>query len=147
VVAETIIIEFIGDASKLEPAVNVLESLGKIDAKSVEAFKKANAELAKKTEITKKTTEANKAQLKSFEDIRRGADKMADAFQQGFSEGVVDALNEAGVSVEQFASKLKKASEESLKKKLRDIVGKGKCLVMIFMIWEMDKNATEIWCI
>lgn len=128
--AEQIIIEFVGDSSKLEPAVNILEQLGQIDAKAADSFRKGNAELSKRSEALKKVTAEEQKQIKTLKDVEKGVDSLANSFIDGFQEGVVEALSEAGVGAHEFEKALKgikssadetTSSQDSLKKQLREM--------------------------
>jgi hypothetical protein len=129
-VAEQIIIEFIGDASKLAPAIDVLENLGQIDAKAAQSFRNSNAELAKRETTLKKVTAEEHKQVKTLKDVEKAMDSLANSFIEGFQEGIVDSLAEAGVSVKDFEKSLKglsnqtdtaASSQDSLKKQLREM--------------------------
>jgi hypothetical protein len=106
-VSEQILIEFIGDSTQLEPAVNILEGLGQIDARAAESFRKSNAELQRKAAITRQVVQEEQRQIKTIKDLEKSVDQLSNAFIEGFQEGIVEALNEAGVSLEEFQKALK----------------------------------------
>jgi hypothetical protein len=107
-VPEQIIIEFIGDASKLAPAVDVLEQLGQIDAKAAQSFRASNAELAKRETILKKTNAEEQKQVKTINDVGKSVAKLGSTFKQAFEAEIMTAIDEAGISIEEFEAALKK---------------------------------------
>lgn len=129
--AEQIIIEFISDATGLEPAIDQLEKLGTVDKATAAAFKATNAELAKRTAAVKATTAATQQSAnttkKSINDVDAAVKNLTNDFVQGFQEGVNEALKEAGVSAEEFSEALKNGGTEvdkattSVRTRLREI--------------------------
>ena len=76
ITTEQILIEFIGDASKMEPAIDQLEKVGLVDKAQAENFKKVNAEyenrakaINKNTEATKKSNDENSKAIKGLDDL------------------------------------------------------------------------------
>jgi hypothetical protein len=127
---ERIIIEFVGDTTELEPAIDQLEALGKIDKKSADAFRATNkAILDRKKELdslsasqskqskqvaetTNKYEQLSKALQKANQTLLKGA---SSEMIQGFYEGIGDALDEAGISADVFTDKLKANAIEAEK--------------------------------
>lgn len=104
--AEQIIIEFIANTDGLAPAVDQLEKLGQIDKATAATFKATNAELAKRQATLKanaSTTQAAASSTKkSIDDVDKAVKNLTNDFLAGFQEGVNKALQEAGVSMDEF---------------------------------------------
>lgn len=107
---EQVIIEFIPDFTKLDSGLDSVAKTGKVD---VSAFK----DIQKSIDAT-----ANDAQglVKTFKDVAGASVKMGQSVENAFASGVQDALDEAGVSVTEFADALKKTNQPAvtLKKEL-----------------------------
>lgn len=142
ITTEQILIEFIGDASKMEPAIDALEKVGVVDKAQAENFKKVNAEyenrakaINKNTEATKKSNDENTKAIKGLDDLSKklstlGKDGLKSGLgqiEQGIQEGIIDALNEAGLTVDEFTGKLVSvpgktdSANKSLKAQLREL--------------------------
>ena len=108
---EQVIIEFIPDFTKLDSGLDAVAKTGKVD---VSAFK----DIQKSIDAT-----ANDAKglVKTFKDVAGASIKMGQSVENAFASGVQDALDEAGVSVEDFAEALKNANKPvvSLESQLR----------------------------
>lgn len=124
--AETVIIEFIASTEGLAPAVDQLERLGQIDKATATTFKATNAELKAREATLKATGTATKAATdstkKSIADVDAAVKNLTNDFVQGFQEGVVEALKEAGVSAEQFQAAIAGAGTET-KRTIRETSG------------------------
>lgn len=76
---ENVIIEFTAETSGLAPAIDQLEALGKIDKASANIFKQTNAELGKRAQVTKLTSEEFKKTGLTLEQLaaklRKGGDE------------------------------------------------------------------------
>jgi hypothetical protein len=114
--ADQILIEFTADTSGLDPAINQLEKLGTIDKASAASFKATNAEYAKREQVLKatgKAAEQSGAQTKkSIDEVDAAVKRLTEDFVKGFDEGVIEALAEAGVSVDQFNAAMAKAGAQ-----------------------------------
>lgn len=128
---EQVIIEFISDTSQLAPGIDQLEKIGKVEKSQAEDFKKTNTEINKQVAALKNIETVNNAigksgttLKKSITDVVAATKGMSQAFTKDFKEGAVQALKEAGVSVEQFEKALEGATTEgkSLKAQLREMV-------------------------
>jgi hypothetical protein len=133
-VAEQVIIEFVGDTSKLEPAIDILAKAGQVSEKDAAAFKKLNTEGSK---AMAGVNAGSKTAIKSLGDVEKSAKKLATTFEDEVAAGIKDALDDAGVTVDEFTDALNKAGgsvsdlvEEAkqlsatavpLKKQLKDI--------------------------
>ena len=110
---EQVIIEFIPDFTKLDSGLDAVAKTGKVD---VSAFK----DIQKSIDAT-----ANDAQglVKTFKDVAGASVKMGQSVENAFASGVQDALDEAGVSVNEFADALKKTNPQAvtLKKELQQL--------------------------
>ncbi len=125
--AEQILIEFIGDASQLQPAVDVLEQMGQIDAKAADSFRKSNAELTKKVDAFKKVnTEAGK-QIKTLKDVETGVNNLSDAFSDALGDSVLKGITDVSDKMATLQKRAKEtgksvleivAAQEQLKQKL-----------------------------
>lgn len=111
--AETILIELVVDDSQLEPALDRLEKMGLIDAKMANGFRQTTAEINKQATAINKDTAAVGSLKKTFADLASTANKIGGDFEQGFAQGVMDALKEAGITLEQFIEKLKEGPKEA----------------------------------
>ena len=56
--ADQVVIEFIVDTTQIESAIDLLEKIGQVDAKTAADFKKANAEINKQSSAIKATAAA-----------------------------------------------------------------------------------------
>lgn len=101
---EDVLIKFEVDYSELDKAIASLEKTGKLDSKVAGSF--SNASKAIST-----TTTDTQGLIKTFKDVSTSAIKMGKSVEDAFSSGMQDALDEAGVSVEQFGDALKKANK------------------------------------
>ncbi len=125
--AEQILIEFIGDASQLQPAIDVLEQMGQIDSKAADSFRKSNVELSKKVDAFKKVnTEAGK-QIKTLKDVEVGVTNLSDAFHDALGDTVLKGIGDVGDKMATLQKRAKDAgksvleivaAQEQLKQKL-----------------------------
>lgn len=106
--AETqqVIVEFIIQDEQLETAIDQLERTGVIDAKLAGAFKQTTAEINKQAQAIKADAAATAPLKKNLEDINKITKNVSQSFMEGFQEGVIDTLKEAGVSVKEFTDAL-----------------------------------------
>jgi hypothetical protein len=126
-VAEQIIIELLVDDSQLLPAIDLLEKTGQIDAKLANGFRQTTAEINKQAQAIKADAAATAPLKKNLEDISKATKSVSQSFMQGFQEGVIDTLKEAGVSVKEFTDALGTGGTEvqgpveSLRQRLRTL--------------------------
>lgn len=127
--AEQVIIEFIADTTKLQPATDQLEQQGKVTKQNNEEFKKTNTELLKQQKaleqidvINKKIESSGKVTKQNLADLARIIKSQSGDFQKQIQRGVVDALHEAGVSVEEFSNALENAVSPTIKQRLKELV-------------------------
>jgi ribosome-binding protein aMBF1 (putative translation factor) len=124
---ERIVLEFSADTTKLQPAIDQLESLGEIDKKSADSFRKTNAEIATRTKTLQtlsteqgKVTQSTQQIATGYEKLSQSLSKTTDKILDGasgemveqFALGISDALNEAGISAEQFSDKMQEAFQK-----------------------------------
>lgn len=131
-VTQQVLIEFTSSTEGLAPAVDQLERLGQIDKATAAAFKATNAELKAREATLKATATSTKAATdstkKSIADVDAAVKTLTNDFVQGFQEGVIETLKEAGVSAEQFSEAIKSGGAEvektttSIRGRLREIV-------------------------
>lgn len=125
--ADQVVIEFIVDTTQIESAIDLLEKIGQVDAKTAADFKKANAEINKQSSAIKATAAATVPLKKSIEDVNRATKSMTASFMQGFEQGVIESLKEAGVTLDEFLAALKNgpqvaaAGTESLRQRLKNL--------------------------
>lgn len=125
--AETILIELIVDDSQLQPAIDLLEKTGQIDSKLANGFRQTTAEINKQAQAIKADATATAPLKKNLEDINKITKNVSQSFMQGFQEGVIDTLKEAGVSVQEFTEALGtgatevQGATESLRARLKNL--------------------------
>lgn len=127
---ETILIEFVTNDDQLKESEQRLADLGKVEKSNADQFKAANTEINKQTKALK-DLEAVNSQIgksgtnlkKTIADVSTAVKGMSSTFQKEFKAGAVQALKEAGVSLEQFESALQNtgAASDSLKSQLRSM--------------------------
>lgn len=124
---QTVVVQLILDDSQLTPALEQLENAGAIDAKLAGAFKQTTAEINKQAQAIKADAAATAPLKKNLEDINKITKNVSQSFMQGFQEGVIDTLKEAGVSVKEFTDALGTGGTEvqkpveSLRSRLRTL--------------------------
>lgn len=134
-VTQNVIIEFITDTSKLEPAVDQLEQIGKIEQGQAASFKATNTEINKQAEALKKVAAVNqqidatgKVTKKNVSDLANSVKGMSATFQKEFKKGVIDGLKQAGVSIKEFEKQVETSFDKTetatltLKSQLRQMV-------------------------
>lgn len=134
-ITQNVIIEFITDTSKLDPAVDQLERIGKVEAGQAAAFKATNTEINKQAEALKKVAAVNqqidatgKVTKKNVSDLAASVKGMSGVFQTEFKKGVIDGLKQAGVSIKEFEKQIgssfdmAEGSSRSLRSQLRAMV-------------------------
>lgn len=134
-VTQNVIIEFISDTSKLEPAVDQLERIGKVEQGQAAAFKTTNTEINKQAEALKNVSKVNdqisqtgKVTKKNVSDLAAAVKGMSGTFQKEFKAGVIDGLKQAGVSIKDFEKQVNSSFDKtetatlSLRSQLRQMV-------------------------
>jgi len=129
--AEQVLIEFVADTSKLQPGVDQLEKMGKVEKSQAENFKATNTELQKQVTALN-AVNASAAKIgqtgvplkRTLIDINNQVKGLSVTFMKDFQQGANDALKEAGVSAQEFEEALNKVTGEtsSLKTQLREMV-------------------------
>lgn len=111
---EDVLIKFEVDYTELDNAISSLEKTGKLDPKVAQSFSQAQKA------ISSTASDAN-GLINQFKNVASASVKMGKSVENAFGAGVQDALDEAGVSVDQFTAALKNATKPatSLKKELR----------------------------
>lgn len=119
-VTQNVIIEFITDTSKLDPAVDQLERIGKVEQGQAAAFKATNTEINKQADALKKVAAVNqqidatgKVTKKNVADLATAVKGMSSTLQNEFKKGIVDGLKQAGVSVKEFEKTLDSSFDKS----------------------------------
>lgn len=124
---QTVLVQLILDDSQLESGIDMLERTGAIDAKLANGFRQTTAEINKQAAAIKADAAATAPLKKNLEDINKVTKNVSQSFMQGFQEGVIDTLKEAGVSVKEFTDALGTgatevtAPTESLRQRLRNL--------------------------
>lgn len=127
IVAETILIEFQVEDGQLVSAIDLLEKTGQIDTKLANGFRQTTAEINKQAQAIKSDAAATAPLKKNLEDVNRATKSMTQEFMEGFEEGVIDTLKEAGVSVKEFTDALTTGqtevtgASESLRQRLKNL--------------------------
>jgi hypothetical protein len=110
---QEVLIDFKVDYSELTTAQEQLAKSGKIDDKGFAAVSKSIS----------KTAADTKGLIQEFKKVATTATQMGKSVENAFGAGVQDALNEAGVSVDEFSAALVKANAptKTLKAELREL--------------------------
>jgi len=113
---EDVLIKFEVDYTELDNAISALEKTGKLDPKTAAQFNQTSKAI---TNVGADTAEL----IKTFKDVAGASVKMGKTVEAAFGAGVQDALDDAGVSVEEFGAALKKANAPAvtLKKELAQL--------------------------
>ena len=141
-----ILVEFIADFTKLESGVDKLVNDGTISkemgalfndaGKSLDQFSNKFANLPKNIadplqkilkpaldQAKKNINALSTSGIKDLGELKKRVEGITNSFTQGFGEGVKTALDEAGISMEEFNKELKKLveTEGTVKQELREI--------------------------
>jgi len=110
---QEVLIDFKVDYSELTKAQEQLAKSGKIDSADLAKFGKAISSTATDT----------KGLITEFKKVATTATQMGKSVEAAFGAGIKDALDEAGVSVDEFSEALKKANApvKSVKTELREL--------------------------
>jgi len=110
-----VLVELVPEASKVEATIEQLAKKGQITDAAAQAYTKGNAELQKRNTLlasteqnTRKVTEAQKQQIPTIGAVEKAIASMVDEFMIGVGEGIKEAAQEAGISVEQLLEKVQK---------------------------------------
>jgi hypothetical protein len=109
---EQVLIEFIADYAGFEPAIDMLERTGQVDAQIASSFKQTNAEINKQAQALRNVSQASADETKSIDQMDKRMKSFLKNAIEGFQEGMMDALNDAGVSLEEFNKALQNAGTE-----------------------------------
>lgn len=101
---EDVLIKFEVDYTELDSAIAALEKTGKLDPKISESFKNTSRAISS-------TATDTKGLIAEFKNVSNSAIKMGKSVEDAFSSGIKDALDEAGVSVDEFGAALKNANQ------------------------------------
>lgn len=101
-----ILIEFVADYSQLDKAIDTLEQLGQVDAKSAEAFRKTNAAMKDRAAAMKGVQDATSKELNSLTQLDAKTRKFVESFVEGFSEGIITELQDAQSEIDKLKAKL-----------------------------------------
>lgn len=112
---EQVLVEFVADYAGLEPAIDMLERTGQVDASLAQSFKQTNAEINKQATAIRNTAQATKQETQSIDQMDKRMKSFLKSAIEGFQEGVNDALKEAGVSMDDFTNALKKGGADGIK--------------------------------
>lgn len=110
---QEVLIDFKVDYSELTKAQEQLVKSGKIDT----------ADFAKISKAVSTTATDTKGLIAEFKKVSTTATQMGKSVEAAFGAGIKDALDEAGVSVDEFSDALKKANApvKSIKTELREL--------------------------
>lgn len=125
-ITQQVIVEFVVEDSQVETAAKKLQDTGKIDSQLANSFKATTAEINKQAQAVRNISVPFAPLKKNFEDTAKSA-KNFTAFMEGFAEGIMDELNKAGITLEEFMQKLiqgpkdAEAPTENLKSRLKQL--------------------------
>jgi hypothetical protein len=108
-VQQNVLIAFTTDTSQLQPAVDKLADLGKIEKTTADAFKATNTEINKQEKalsaigaINNQINQSGKVTKKNLDDVAKAVKEMGAGMQKEFKGGIIDALQQAGVEAKEF---------------------------------------------
>lgn len=103
---EVVLIDFQTDFTQLESATDVLARTGQIDKKLADQFKRTNTEIQNQQKAINNTAkamqDASKKEVISIEQVRAEIEAFVNDFIQGFQEGVIEELKNAGIEFDEF---------------------------------------------
>lgn len=152
-----VVVELVPQTDKVETAIDQLNRKGAVSDAAAQSYQKGNSEIQKRNTLLqneakaiKSVDDAQKKQIKTVNDMTKGISIMVDEFMKGVGEGMADAANEAGISMEELFEKIRKATEgineqadaeENLKSKLRQMKAEIALLMATEEEWsEADKQ-------
>ena len=116
---ETVFVEFVVDDSQIETAQQTLQRTGQVDKQAADQFKKTNAELARRQQtidnLNKQLKSTQDQNAKTIADMEARMETFIKDFVEGFSEGIVDTLKEAGLEFDEFGKIINKNNEATSK--------------------------------
>lgn len=122
-----VLIDFQVNTTSLDAAIDQLEKLGEVDAQTAAAFKKTNTELNARGTAAKKVGNELKSPVKELDNLEKKTKKFASEFEKAIELGVMDALNEMGLDIDEVRKKFEQLStgtgksSDTLKSKLREV--------------------------
>lgn len=128
---ETVFVEFVVDDTQVESAQENLLRTGQIDKQAATQFKATNAELARRQQtidnLNKQLKSTQDQNAKTIADMEAKFEAFVKDFIEGFSEGIVDTLKEAGLEFDEFGKLINK-NNEATKKSSNSLRGELKAL-------------------
>lgn len=117
---EQVFVEFIVTGEEgIESTTDALARTGQIDKRAADQFKQTNAELAKRQKtidgLNKQLRDVQAQNAKTIADLEAKMQNFITDFVEGFSEGIVDTLKEAGLEFDQFGKVVVDNSEKTSK--------------------------------
>ena len=114
---EQVFVEFVVQDQQLDSTTEKLQKAGQLDAQSANQFKKTNAELSKRQQlldnVAQETISSNADVAKSIAQLDAQTQQFLKDFISGFSEGVVEALQEAGVEFNELGEVVNKNTNDT----------------------------------
>lgn len=115
IATEQVLVEFVTDITQLESAADVLERTGQVDKKMADSFKRTNTEIQKQQQVVKAAAkewqDSAKKEVASIEQVRAEMETFVTEFIEGFSEGIVSELQNAGIEFDEFGKIVGTSSE------------------------------------
>lgn len=117
---EQVFVEFVISGEEgLESTADTLLKSGQIDKKAADQFKQTNAELAKRQKtidgLNKQLRDVQAQNAKTIADLEAKMQNFITDFVEGFSEGIVETLKEAGLEFDEFGKIVVDNSEKTTK--------------------------------
>lgn len=116
---ETVFVEFVVDDTQMESAQDTLQRTGQIDKQAAAQFKATNAELARRQQtidnLNKQLKSTQDQNAKTIADMETRLENFIKEFIEGFSEGIVDTLKEAGFEFDEFGKIINKNNDSTKK--------------------------------
>lgn len=110
-----VLIDFVVNSQQLNSAIELLEKTGQVDAKVGEQFRKTNAELNKQASAAKNVANDLKGPSKQLDELNKKTKSFGSEFEKAIQLGVMDALKEAGVSIEDVKKRLGELADKPVK--------------------------------
>ena len=124
--AEQVIIEFIGDTSGLQPAVDTLESIGGIDKNLADSFRKNNAAIQDRIKLLNETAKSADTVGQAADDLSKDFKKVSDSIK---IEGGKKVIEDLGKNINQATDKSQRLTTQlrAMKQELAalEIAGKA----------------------